>query len=129
MRTTKALLALIAGTFLFGCGKPDYSGIPVTHVVVTVSCSNPGMRFTGTIVSDGRSEKLSGTGSGTYDATGHEMICYFKKTDIDGQISMSVSNAGRLVGRSSTPTRYGGVRAELLLIDTPSRQHILFTTF
>jgi hypothetical protein len=129
MKTVTFLFALIAATFLIGCSttsqRHDYSGIPATDIVVTVSCSDLKMGFTGTIVSDGQSRQLSGVGSGTFHATGHEIVCSFKKTDADGLISVSVSEAGKVLGSSRTP--HSGVRAEILR--TPSTQHTVFTTF
>lgn len=134
MKSIIPLLPLIAALILSGCSttthqprQRDYSDIPVTDIVVTVSCSEPGMEFTGTIVSDGHTEHLSGTGSSTFRATGHEFVCSFKKTSSDGRISISVSEDGQPLGSSSTPKRFGGVRAELLR--TPSALHTLFTSF
>ena len=98
-----------------------------TDIVATVSCSDPGMRFTGTIVSDGHVQKYSGVGSGTYHASGHEIVCSFKKLEADGRISLAVSEAGHQEGQSSTPDKFGGVRAELMR--APMEQSSVFTTF
>lgn len=131
MKNITLLLTLIAGAFLFGCGTPthrDFAGMPATAFAVTVSCSDASMRFEGTIISDGHSERLSGTGSGTFQATGHEIVCSFRKTSADGRISISVlEEAGKSLGSSTTAKPFGGVRAELLR--TPSAEHTLFTTF
>jgi hypothetical protein len=131
MKTIKSLLTIIATTLLFGCATTprhgDFSGMPATDITVTVSCGDPGMTFTGTIVSDGHSEQLSGAGSATFHATGHEFVCSFRKTGVAGRISISVSEAGESLGSSSTTDEFGGVRAELLR--TPSRRHTIFTTF
>lgn len=129
MQTVTVLLALIAATCVVGCGTAshgrDYSGTPATDIAVTVSCSRPTMGFAGTIVSDGQSRQLSGVGSGTFHATGHEFLCSFQKTEADGVISISASQAGVPLGGVGTPR--GGVRAELLR--TPWAQHTLFTSF
>lgn len=129
MKAITLLLALSLTSLLFGCSTAslhrDYSGIPATDIVVTVSCSDPKMGFAGTIVSDGQSQQLSGVGSGTFQATGHEFVCSFRKTDADGLISISVSEAGKVLGSSRTPD--SGVRAEVLR--TPLAQHTVFTTF
>jgi hypothetical protein len=131
MNFIKSHLTLVVAIFLSGCNttspRCNYSGIPATEIIVTISCSEPSLRFTGTIVSDGHSEQLSGTGSATFHAKGHEITCSFKKTDVDGRISIAVSEAGKKLGSASTPQRFGGVRAEL--IRTPSKQHTLFTNF
>ena len=135
MKSITPRLILIAALVLSGCcsttthqpRQRDYSGMPATDIVVTISCSEPSMAFTGTIVSDGHTEQLSGTGSGTFRASGHEFVCSFKKTGREGRISISVSEGDQSLGSSSTPKRFGGVRAELLR--TPSAQHTLFTTF
>jgi hypothetical protein len=130
MKTIPTLLALITAAAFTGCSttpsQRDYSGMPATHIVATVSCSDPSMKFTGTIVSDGHSRQLSGIGSGTFRATGHEIICSFKKTGVDGQISISVSEADKQLGGSHTGSM-AGVRAEILR--TPIEQHTVFTTF
>lgn len=131
MKTLTSLLSIVTTALLFGCATAprhhDYSGMPVTHIVVTVSCSAPDMKFSGTIVSDGSTEQLSGTGTTTYYATGHEFVCSFRKTGVAGRISISVSEAGESLGSSSTPEQFGGVRAELLR--TSAVQHTVFTTF
>jgi hypothetical protein len=131
MKTITSLLAIIALTALAGCSTTSsqraYSGMPVTEIVATVSCSDPGMRFTGTIVSDGHVQKYSGVSSGTYRASGHEIVCSFKKSGTDGKITLAVSEAGHQEGQSSTPVKFGGVRAEL--VRTLEAQSTLFTTF
>ena len=131
VKTISSLLALAAATLLVGCSTTsphrDFTGLPATDITVSLTCSEPSMTFTGTIVSDGQAEPLSGKGSGTFRATGHEFVCSFKKSEVEGRISISVSEDGKSLGSSSTSQRSGGVRAELLR--TPSAQHTLFTTF
>ena len=117
MKTIPSLLAVIAATILVGCSTTSsqhaYSG-PTTDIVVTVTCSNPDTRFTGSIVTDGHAVQSGGTGHATFHATGHEFVCSFKKTDPDGRISISVSEAGKELGNSSTGEKFGGVRAEFV---------------
>ena len=121
----KSITVILVGiVVIIVCGLWFYHSSSIT---ASVSCSEPSMRFTGTIVSDGHSQELSGTGSGTYQASGHEIVCSFKKLDADGQISLAVSEAGKKLGDSSTPARFGGVRAELHR--TWTRQSTSFTTF
>jgi hypothetical protein len=84
-----------------------------TDYTVVVSCSEPTMRFTGSIVSDGHPLVLYGTGIGTYRVRSRTIVCSFEKTQADGQISLAVSNAGQALGWSSTPARLGGVHAEI----------------
>jgi hypothetical protein len=131
VKATITLFALLAVILLLGCRAPaphrGYSGLPATDIVVTVTCSEPGIGFAGTIVCDGRSEALSGTGRGTFGVTGHEFVCCFHKTGDGGRISISVAEAGQELGNSWTPKRSGGVRAELLR--TPTAQHTIFTTY
>ena len=126
--TLPAVITLIA---LAGCHTPspqhDSSGLPARDITVSLSCSEPGMKFKGTIVTDGHSKKLSGKGSGMYHAGGQKIVCSFQKLDADGRITLVVSEAGRKLGKSSTPDMFGGVRAELLR--TPNEQHDVFTTF
>ena len=106
-----SVVILVGIVVIIVCGLWFYYHF--TSITVSVTCSEPSMRFAGTIVSDGHSQELSGTGSGTYHASGHAIICSFKKLDADGQISLAVSAAGKKLGDSSTPARFGGVRAEL----------------
>jgi hypothetical protein len=121
----KSITVILVGiVVIIVCGLWFYHS---TSITVSVSCSEPSMRFTGTIVSDGHSQELSGTGSGTYQASDHEIVCSFKKLDADGQISLAVSEAGKKLGDSSTPAKFGGVRAELHRART--RQSTSFTTF
>ena len=133
MKTFCSLLALIAAVALAGCATPpppqrDFAGIAPTDFTVTVKCSEPTMRFTGMIVSDGQCENWVGIGGGTYHASGHEVVCAFRKTTgVAGQISLAVSRAGVRLGDSTTDGKSGGVRAELLF--APTQEHALFTTY
>jgi hypothetical protein len=132
MKATLSLItAITAAAILMGCGTTkshrDYSGIPAAKIDVTVSCSNPATKFEGTIVSDGHSEPFNGVGSGTFHATGHELICSFKKTGGEGQISISVSEAGNNLGNAYTGQKFGGVRAEI--VRTAVGPHQTFSTF
>jgi len=131
MKTTTSLLTILAAVFLAGCSTPsshrDVSGMAKTHIVVTVTCSNPDTKFTGTIVSDGHSVQLAGTGHGTFRATGHELVCSFKKDGSDGGISISVSEAGNNLGSSNIATKFGGVRAEV--VRKPTDLHETFSAF
>jgi len=131
MKTIPLLLAVIAMTILAGCGTTsghrDFTGIPATDFTVSVTSGEPSMRFTGTIVSDGRTEHLSGTGSSTFHVSGHEVVCAFKKADLAGRMSLKITKAGDLVGEAHTDEIHGGVRAELLY--TPEQKHTLFTSF
>ncbi len=110
---------------LSGCGTPSsfqtFSYGLGTEVAVTVSCSDESMRFTGTIVSDGRRGSFSGQGNATFHATGHEIVCSFKKATADGRISISVREAKNSLGTSSTSEPFGGVRAEVFR--TPTRHN------
>ena len=119
-----SIVILVGIVIIIVCGLWFYHS---TSITVSVTCSEPSMRFAGTIVSDGHSQELSGTGSATYHASGHSIICSFKKLDADGQISLAVSEAGKKLGDSSTPARFGGVRAELHHRWT--MQSTSFTTF
>lgn len=118
MKTTITLLTTLVAVVLAGCSSTpphrDFSGTPNTEIVVTVTCSNPNTKFTGTIVSDGHTVQLAGTGHGTFHAKGHELVCSFRKDDSDGAISISVSEAGNNLGNSNIATRYGGVRADIV---------------
>lgn len=85
------------------------------------------MKFTGTIISDGHAEQVSGTGSGSFPTKGHEINCLFKKIGARGRLVLEIFEGGRSLGSSSTSLDSGGVRAEILRM--PDRQHTLFTTF
>jgi hypothetical protein len=131
MKITASRFAIAAIVLLAGCSTTsshrDTAGAAKTDIVVTVTCSNPNTKFTGTIVSDGRSVQLGGTGHGTFHASGHELVCSFKKDDSKGGISISVSEAGRNLGNSTIATKFGGVRAEI--VRTAKEQHDTFTAY
>jgi hypothetical protein len=118
MKSIISLLTIVAAVLVAGCrtksSPPDSSGMAKTHIVVTVTCSNPDTKFTGTIVSDGHSVQLHGTGHGTFNASGRQLVCSFKKDASDGQISISVSEAGKDLGNSRIATKFGGVRADIV---------------
>jgi hypothetical protein len=118
MKTAITLLATLTTVVLAGCSSTsshrDFSGTPTTEIVVTVTCSNPETKFSGTIVSDGHPVQLDGTGHGSFHAKGHELVCSFRKDGSDGAISISVSEAGNELGNSNIATKYGGVRADIV---------------
>ncbi len=113
MKIILLLLILMAATFFAGCAAPSAHG--TSGVVATVSCSDPSMRFTGTIVSDGHAKQVSGTGSRSFHLTGHELDFSFKKAVPDGRISLTVTKAGQCVATATTDSRFGGVRGHVLL--------------
>ncbi len=131
MRTTTLLLALIAAAIFAGCSTTsshhDFTGIPAADFTVAVTCGEPSTRFSGTIVSDGKTEHLSGTGRSTFQVSGHEIVCAFKKVDAVGRIHMKITKAGGLVGEATNDEKFGGVRAELLY--APDQRYTLFTSF
>ncbi len=129
MKRTISLLTIAAAAVLVGCGTTsshsDFSGMAKTKIVITVTCSNPDTKFTGTIDSDGHPVQLGGTGHGTFQATGHEFFCVFRKDGSDGALSISASEAGKNLGSSSIATKYGGVRVEI--VRTGKEQRDTFT--
>lgn len=131
MKSTISLLPIIAALVLVGCrtksSHPDSSGTSKTHIVVTITCSNPDTKFTGTIVSDGHSVQLHGNGHGTFNASGYKLVCSFKKDASDGQISISVSEAGKDLGNARIATKFGGVRADI--VRTAMEHHETFSAF
>ncbi len=131
MKHLAPLFALFAAAAFVGCSTTsshrDFSGVPATDIAVTITCSDPDMRFSGTICSDGRSQKYSGMGSGAYHTSGHEVICSFKKLGSNGRITLSAAEMGQQPGGSSTTNKFGGVRAEFLRL--PNEQRTIFTTF
>src|SRR5580704_9690131 len=64
MKTLLSFLTIIAAVLLTGCATTspphDYSGVPPTEIVATVSCSDPSIPFTGTIIADGHTKHYSG---------------------------------------------------------------------
>lgn len=125
------LFSLVCVAMLVGCATQNpvrkYSNTSPTEVTVTITCSDPTTRFGGTIIADGQAEHWIGIGSGTFYATGHEILCEFRKTADAGRISLAVSSAGVHLGDSSTDDKFGGVRAEL--IATPPKEVVMFTTY
>jgi hypothetical protein len=131
MKFTISLLTIVAALVLAGCrtksSHSDSAAMPKTDIVVTVTCSNPDTKFTGTIVSDGHSVQLHGAGHGTFHATGHQLVCSFRKDASDGQISISVSEAGNDLGNANIATKFGGVRADI--VRTAMERHDTFSAF
>ena len=113
MKHITPLLILTAATLFVGCSTT--SAHRTSGVVATVSCSDPHMRFTGTIDSEGHARRVSGIGSRTFDITGQEATFSFKKTDADGRISLVVTKTGQCVCSATTDRRFGGVRGSVLL--------------
>jgi hypothetical protein len=115
MKNIHLLTVLLAAALFLGCrATPPHdsgSSLPVSHITLTVSCSDAKMGFTGTIVRDGHTKQVSGTGSGTFHVTGYEIVASFKKTCADGRISLEGSEAGVKLGNSTTDQNFGGVRA------------------
>jgi hypothetical protein len=74
----------------------------------------PGLKFTGKLVVNGVSQKVSGTVPAIYPVTAHSLVCSFKKQEADGQISLAVDESGKKLGGSTTACKYGGVRAEFV---------------
>jgi hypothetical protein len=130
MKNIHTLILLLAATLFLGCSatSPHNSGssLPVSHITLTVSCSDPKTAFTGTIVCDGHTKQVSGKGGGTFHLTGYEIVASFKKTGADGRISLEGSESGVKLGSSSTDQNFGGVRA--VFQRTPSVQQS-FSTF
>lgn len=130
MKSIPALFAVLTASTLFGCSTSshrDFSRSSATEITVSVRCSEPNMKFSGSIVSDGQTAHLTGTGSGTFNARGHEFVCSFQKEDTGGQISISVSEGGKVLGNTSNSERLGGMRSEVLR--SRSVNHTLFSTF
>src|ERR1019366_1303705 len=108
-----SLLILTAATFFVGCSTT--SAHRTSGVVATVSCSDPHMRFTGTIVSDGHTKQVSGTGSRTFHLTGHELAFSFQREVPAGQISLAVTKAGQCVASATAGSQQSGVRGQASL--------------
>ena len=113
MKLIPALLSIIAATFFAGCTTS--STHRTSGVTATVSCSDPSMRFTGTLVSDGHTNQVSATGSHTFHLAGQELDFSFKKAASHGRISLTVTNAGQCVATATTDRQFGGVRGHVLL--------------
>ncbi len=126
-------IVLLLAALLTGCATSpqptpaNYSLVPAVQYIVTVTCSDPATKFSGTIVADGKSTPYSGVGKGSYPAIGHVINCSFHKTTPDGQITLSVSANGKDLGNSYTGQKHGGVRAEISNTDAGSAQ--MFSTF
>ena len=131
MKRLTPLMAVLAAALVTGCStttsQRSFTGIPATDFTVSVTCGEPTVGFAGTIVVDGHTEPYSGTGSGTFQIRGHEIVCAFKKTEAPGRITLRITKAGELVGEASTDEAHGGVRAELLYI--PNQRRTSFTSF
>jgi hypothetical protein len=125
MKSTIMLLTIVSAVVFAGCSttssRREVSGMAKTEIEVKITCTNPETKFTGTIDTDGDSVQLSGEGHGTFHATGREFVCVFKKDGTDGGMSISVSEGGNNLGYSSTATKFGGVRADIVRKGTDQR--------
>lgn len=86
--------------------------MPVSRITLTVTCGDPTMSFIGTIIRDGHTEHVSGTGGGTFHIDGYEIFASFKKSGADGRISLEGWEKGVKLGYASTDRIGGGVLAE-----------------
>ncbi len=115
MKISHTLGLLLAATLLFGCkstppqSKASNSGSKVTFVV---SCSEPTMGIMGTIVCDGLTNQVSGTGGGTFRATGYDIVASFKKSGAAGRMSVSASDSAGNSNTATTDKPSGSVRSE-----------------
>jgi hypothetical protein len=105
----------------------DVTRVPAADLTVTITCSESGASFAGTIVSDGKTQSYSGKTQGTYHVTGHQIECSFKKLAGAGTIKIYVYEGGKELGQAGTPAAQGGVRAEVFR--GVNNSHSLFTTF
>ncbi len=115
MKTTRRLSLLLAATLFLGCkSTPPQNKAPdsASKVTFLVSCSEPTMGFTGTIVCDGRTNKVSGTGGGTFRATGYDIVGLFKKSGATGRMSVEASDLAGNSNTASTDKPSGGIRSE-----------------
>jgi hypothetical protein len=134
MRILLTLLSVIVTIAFVGCRtisgnvatKRDFTGSPSTDFTVWVTGA-PGLKFTGTLVTDGAAREVSGIVPATYQVSTHELVCSFRKTGTEGDIVLRVSEGDRELGSSSNRARLGGVRAEILR--TRSARSIVFTGF
>ena len=113
MKTILSLVIIIVATWFAGCGTAPEHG--TSDVAAIVSCSNPGMRFRGTIVADGHTKQVSGTGGRTFYLTGNELAFSFKKEVSEGSISLTVAKAGQCVASATAGSHLSGVRGHMSL--------------
>lgn len=133
MKTAVSWFAVLAAALFAGCSTTsttaphrDFSGMPPTDITVTVSCSDPTMKFAGTITADGQLRRVSGKGSGAFRVTGHEFSAFIKKARSEGQITVVVAQSNQSLGSA---TAFGPFGAHFEVLRTPTEQHDLFTTF
>jgi hypothetical protein len=134
MKKNGYIFFLALGLGLAGCQTPPpplpaakFQGIPAKNFTVTVTCSDPTTRFMGGITADGETDHLVGMNCGTYQTSGHEILCEFRKTDSAGRLTITISSEGKSLGSSTTDAKSGGVRADLFFV--PPQERTSFTTF
>ena len=86
---------------------------PPTDILLTVTCSDPKAPFTGTLAVDGVVTPVSGVGAGTYHGVGHGLNCTFKKAATDGDIALTASQAGSVLGSTHTDAPFGAVQVKI----------------
>lgn len=112
LKTIHTLSFLLVASLLLGCKSTPHNSTAGSKVTFVVSCSEPTIAFMGTIVCDGRTNRVSGTGGGTFRAVGYDIVASFKKSEVEGKMSVQASD---LAGNSNTATTdkpSGGVRSE-----------------
>jgi hypothetical protein len=103
----------------------DYAGESAVEYKIVVSGSE-GMKFAGTIVTDGVKREVSGVVPETYQVTGHEVICNLKMEAEQGQLVLNVWEGSHRVGSCSTVESKSAVRGWMLR--SRDMQHYMFTT-
>jgi hypothetical protein len=106
-------------------GAANYAGVPAAEYKIGVS-GTEGMKFAGTIVTDGVKKEVSGVVPQSYQVTGHEVVCNLKKQEEKGDLVLKVWEGDHNVGSCSTDDSKSMVRGWVLR--AKDVQHYMFTT-
>jgi hypothetical protein len=114
MKAIHAVSSLLVATVFFGCKStpPQSNSTAGSKVTFVVLCSEPSMSFEGTLVCDGRTNRVSGRGAGTFQAGGYDIVALFRKSDVAGSMSVNASDAAGNSNTATTATPAGWVRSE-----------------
>jgi hypothetical protein len=103
----------------------DYAGEPAVDYQIAVS-GKKGLKFAGTIVTDGVKQDVSGVVPESYRVTEHEVVCKLKKSDEPGDLVLSVLEGTQTTGSCSTSEAKSGVRG--WVVRSKGLQMNMFTT-
>jgi hypothetical protein len=99
------LVACAAWLYLCGCASNRTAQRTPESVTIKVT-GHPGTTFTGTIVANGVSQRVSGTPSAVFQPQGHRLTCSFKQGAESGWLRFEIYAGSQFLGASGTVGPY-----------------------